>query len=628
MATRETPATDGRRSAAAARRRAREKEILAATRALFDERGVADAQIEDIARAVGINRAIVYRHFTGKEELFALTLVGYLDELAAALAEAAAADADAPDRLARDRRRFVDYGLAHPAFVDCAHALMRRTGPELLDEISEGALFRLGRGISSCLATLAAPSRPGVGAAATSRSPTPRCSPTRSTPAASARCSSPGSGSSSRRPPPAYPRSAPSRPVRSRTTSSPQRWRSRAALPEAADPAVRAVRPVPVRRRSVCCHSGVTHLGVMRVGRDADLGRGTAPQRRGIRLRGLAPGVPFPAAPPGDTPLMRSLRHALTTPALTTPALAASALALATLLGAGAAVASTHHGHHHAGHHHSGHHAAHRVAQHTASRAAEWTARTPDRTRPVAVQAPFNVASFNTLGNSHTSKHGDKPSFADGATRMRWDTGFILAHHLDLVGFQELQHPQARAFEQDMGDRYQLFSGSGDTENSIAWNAQRFTLVAGTTQPVPYFSGNIRHMPVVLLRDDTTGQKFYAMNVHNPADTRTHHGNEVWRERATDREVALVEELRTHGLPVIVTGDMNEHREGFCDFTRSGDLDAAAGGSHQGGCHAPSFDGIDWIFGTQGVHFSDFQMDHSSVEHHASDHGVPVARVS
>ena len=40
-----------------------------------------DAQIEDIARAVGINRAIVYRHFTGKEELFALTLVGYLDEL-------------------------------------------------------------------------------------------------------------------------------------------------------------------------------------------------------------------------------------------------------------------------------------------------------------------------------------------------------------------------------------------------------------------------------------------------------------------------------------------------------------------------------------------------------------------
>ena len=75
------PETDGRRTAAAARRRAREKDIIAATRALFDQRGVRDAQIEDIAKAVGINRAIVYRHFTGKEELFALTLVGYLDEL-------------------------------------------------------------------------------------------------------------------------------------------------------------------------------------------------------------------------------------------------------------------------------------------------------------------------------------------------------------------------------------------------------------------------------------------------------------------------------------------------------------------------------------------------------------------
>ena len=82
------PETDGRRTAAAARRRAREKEIIAATRGLFDKRGVRDAQIEDIAKAVGINRAIVYRHFTGKEELFALTLVGYLDELRGDLAAA------------------------------------------------------------------------------------------------------------------------------------------------------------------------------------------------------------------------------------------------------------------------------------------------------------------------------------------------------------------------------------------------------------------------------------------------------------------------------------------------------------------------------------------------------------
>lgn len=163
MATR-APEPGSRRSAAAARRRAREKEIIAATRALFDERGVRDAQIEDIARAVGINRAIVYRHFAGKEELFALTLVGYLDELREALEAADDPSASPAERLTLLVSAFVDYGLAHPAFIDCAQALMRRPGPELLEEISESALFRLGRGISGCLSVLTAALQSGVDA--------------------------------------------------------------------------------------------------------------------------------------------------------------------------------------------------------------------------------------------------------------------------------------------------------------------------------------------------------------------------------------------------------------------------------------------------------------------------------
>ncbi|WP_370247568.1 TetR/AcrR family transcriptional regulator [Nocardioides sp.] len=167
------PATDGRRRAAAARRRAREAEIIAATRTLFDAKGTGDAQIEDIASAVGINRAIVYRHFTGKEELFALTLVSYLDELRTEM-DAAAALTDRPaDRLAAIVAAFVDYGVRYPAFVDCAQALMRRRGDELLAEVSEGALFRLGRAISACLALLSATLEAGVtaGVFATSDDP-------------------------------------------------------------------------------------------------------------------------------------------------------------------------------------------------------------------------------------------------------------------------------------------------------------------------------------------------------------------------------------------------------------------------------------------------------------------------
>ncbi|WP_432478550.1 TetR/AcrR family transcriptional regulator [Nocardioides sp. GXQ0305] len=156
------PGADGRRTAAAARRRRREAEIISATRRLFDESGVRDAQIDQIAHAVGVNRAIVYRHFTGKEELFALTLVEYLDELRVALAAADAAGGDPADRLTRITTAFADYGVAHPAFVDTAQTLMRRSGPELLDEMSESAVYRLGRAISTCLAVVESALEAGV----------------------------------------------------------------------------------------------------------------------------------------------------------------------------------------------------------------------------------------------------------------------------------------------------------------------------------------------------------------------------------------------------------------------------------------------------------------------------------
>ncbi|QIX26601.1 TetR/AcrR family transcriptional regulator [Nocardioides sp. JQ2195] len=157
-------ATESRRAAAATRRRQRETEILAATRALFDERGVRDVNIDEIARNVGTNRAILYRHFSGKEELFALTLVSYLDELRERMHAVVATGGTPRERVAGMVEAFVDFGIEFPAFVDCAQTLMRRPGPELLEEISESALFRLGRGIARCLAMLSDALDEGVAA--------------------------------------------------------------------------------------------------------------------------------------------------------------------------------------------------------------------------------------------------------------------------------------------------------------------------------------------------------------------------------------------------------------------------------------------------------------------------------
>src|SRR5664279_113859 len=87
------------------RRAAREQAIIAAARLLFDERGLRDPRVEDIARAAGLNKALIYRAFASKDEIFALAVKSYLDELRTltdALTPAAdppRAPVSAPDRV-------------------------------------------------------------------------------------------------------------------------------------------------------------------------------------------------------------------------------------------------------------------------------------------------------------------------------------------------------------------------------------------------------------------------------------------------------------------------------------------------------------------------------------------------
>jgi AcrR family transcriptional regulator len=135
-----------------ARRRARAEDIVDATRRLFDERGLQDAPIDRIARAAGINKALIYRHFASKEELYILTVTRYLDEVADELAAAVAAAADDPTaRLRAGTEAFADYCLDHPAFLDCAMSLMRRPAADLRERVSEAVWLRLGRAMADCL---------------------------------------------------------------------------------------------------------------------------------------------------------------------------------------------------------------------------------------------------------------------------------------------------------------------------------------------------------------------------------------------------------------------------------------------------------------------------------------------
>ena len=116
---------------AASTRRDRERDLVAATRALFDERGVQDALIEEIARAVGINKALIYRVFSSKEE----PVRPHGHPLPGRIARGRAGAARGP---ARALDRFTRFCLRYPAFLDCALSLMRRPAAELRERVGRG----------------------------------------------------------------------------------------------------------------------------------------------------------------------------------------------------------------------------------------------------------------------------------------------------------------------------------------------------------------------------------------------------------------------------------------------------------------------------------------------------------
>jgi AcrR family transcriptional regulator len=143
-------------------RQVRERELVAATRALFDERGMQHAPIEEIARAVGIARGLVYRQFSSKEELFVLTVTDYLDELGDQLDALAESTSDRRELLERGMTAYAEFCRRYPAFLDCALSLMHRPAMELREQVSENVWLRLGQGMSRCVGYLIAALRDEV----------------------------------------------------------------------------------------------------------------------------------------------------------------------------------------------------------------------------------------------------------------------------------------------------------------------------------------------------------------------------------------------------------------------------------------------------------------------------------
>jgi hypothetical protein len=248
------------------------------------------------------------------------------------------------------------------------------------------------------------------------------------------------------------------------------------------------------------------------------------------------------------------------------------------------------------------------------------------RHQVAAGSSAYTIATLNMLGHSHTVPGGNKPGYAPGPVRTRWAIRLLDRRGVDLVGLQEFQAPQHRAFTAATRGAWGVFPRPGP-HNAIAWRRARFDPVATDTGAIPYFDGQPVRMPIVRLRHRATGRQLILLNVHNPADTRAHPNQGRWRAIAKRREITLAHKLlRNQQIPVFVVGDMNEKQTYFCDITEPGALVSAAGGSNHRRCAPPRPTLIDQIYGPTSIQFHGYTVDRRTLGR-ISDHPLILARV-
>lgn len=240
----------------------------------------------------------------------------------------------------------------------------------------------------------------------------------------------------------------------------------------------------------------------------------------------------------------------------------------------------------------------------------------------------FVLSSFNILGSSHTAPGGINAHYASGVERTRWAADLLEKNKVDVVGFQEMNPDQAREFKKVAGKEYGLFPGDIKrhlgSHNSIAWRKDTWDLVSSEIHEFPSHLGRQQPTPLVRLRNKETGQEVYFMNVHNAPGYHKGGTQQKWRDLAVNKQVALINELkRKTGLPVIVTGDMNDKEIAFKRMTQEADLKAANAPNGR----MPKHMSLDWIFGSKAVDFSGFKRLAKGVVGRITDHGVLVSKV-
>lgn len=128
---------DGRQARWARHNRQRRREILdAACRVIEDAGPGAEFRVQQIADQAGLNRTVVYRHFTDRADLDRAIRGHILDDFTESLIPTVSLEGTVHEIIHRIISTYVDYVVAHPALH--AFALLDSAGPfeQGIDRIS------------------------------------------------------------------------------------------------------------------------------------------------------------------------------------------------------------------------------------------------------------------------------------------------------------------------------------------------------------------------------------------------------------------------------------------------------------------------------------------------------------
>jgi endonuclease/exonuclease/phosphatase family metal-dependent hydrolase len=192
---------------------------------------------------------------------------------------------------------------------------------------------------------------------------------------------------------------------------------------------------------------------------------------------------------------------------------------------------------------------------------------------------------------------------------------------VDIVGMQELQPDQLNAFQAQTGfAAYPGYAfGSRETDNSILYDDSRFEFVSGSYFTIHFMHAD-RPQTILRLRDKESGREFYVLNMHASAGGGSYAAT---RRAGHYTAAATVNRLKSEGIPIFLTGDMNDRAEFFCRVAPITGMVAAIGGSTAGGCRPAGALAVDWVLGWGNVSFSNYIEDRSTMGD-VSDHYMVV----